>query len=93
MRPGEFYEALDAFRKEAEANRKHTGELARGLGVRIVNLFVKKGNQFNDASKFWQMPWDQERESLTDVVHSLDQLTDEERDEKARQFLASISNG
>ena len=42
MRMGEFWEALDAFRKEAEGGRIHTGNLVRGLCIRIVNLFVAK---------------------------------------------------
>jgi len=60
--------------------------------VRIINLFVKKGSQYKDASKLWRMPWD-EPETLTNAVRELDSLTDDERTAKAQDFLSRISNG
>lgn len=92
MTPGEFWEALHAFREESEANRKHMGELARGLVVRIVNLFVGKGKQYSDASKLWPMPWD-EQENMSETVRELSALTDDERAEKAQDFLRKINDG
>ena len=91
MTQAEFWEAMHAFREESEANRRHLGELARGLAVRIINLFVKKGAQYKDASKLWAMPWDRQ-ESLSDTVRELDALTDAERNEKALDFLNRINH-
>ena len=92
MTPGEFWEALHAYREEVEANRRHLGELTRGLAVRIVNLFIKKESRYSEASKLWPMPWDT-TDNLTDTVRELSALSDEERTEMANNFLKKIDNG
>lgn len=90
LRPGEYWEALAAYRDEVEANRRHIGELVRGHAVRVINLFVKKGSQFKDVTKFWGMPWDEQADNAADVVKELNSLTEEERNAKAQEFLRSI---
>ena len=91
MRPGEFFEAMDAFRSEAEAGRIHAGNLVRGLAVRIVNLFVAKKDRIRDERKYWPMPWDEEDQNAEDVARDLAQLSAEERQEKVNEFLKRIN--
>lgn len=94
MRVGEFFEAMDAFRKEAEAGRQHTGNLVRGLCIRIINLFVAKKDRMTDERKFWPMPWDEPQgDDAVDVARKLGKLSDEERQEKINDFLSKLGNG
>ena len=93
MRIGEFFEAMDAFRKEAEAGRQHTGTLVRGLCIRIVNLFVAKKDKMKDVRKFWPMPWDERpEEDAVDVVKGLARMSAEERQDKINDFLSRLDN-
>lgn len=93
MRIGEFFEAMDAFRKEAEAGRQHTGNLVRGLCIRIVNLFVAKKDKMTDTRKFWPMPWDEQpEEDAAEVAKGLAQMSAEERQNKINDFLRKLDN-
>lgn len=93
MRIGEFFEAMDAFRKEAEAGRQHTGNLVRGLCIRIVNLFVAKKDKMGDVRKFWPMPWDEpDEDDAVTVARGLAQMSDEERQSKINDFLSRLDN-
>jgi len=92
MRIGEFFEAMDAFQKEAEAGRKHAGNLIRGLCFRIFNLFVSRKDKMKDESKFWPMPWDEREETAEDVARGLSKLSAEERQAKINEFLRKIDN-
>ena len=83
MSPGEFWEALRAYRDEKAADRRHLGELARGLGVRIVNLFVKKPVRKVEA--FWPMPWD--GNTADDIAADLNTMSREEREALAREYI------
>lgn len=88
MRPGEFWEAMDAHNKEKEADRRHSGELARGVALRLFNLQVDKKSRISDPAQFWPMPWD---EPATDKeLERLQSMTDEQRAEEAKRFLARI---
>lgn len=95
MRLGEFFEAMDAFRKEAEADRQHAGNLIRGLCFRIVNLFVARKDKIKDETKFWPMPWDREEheKKADDVARELAKLNPEERQRKINEFLSRLDNG
>ena len=90
MRLGEFFEAMDAFRREQEAGRQHTGNLVRGLAIRVVNLFVKA--KYKSEQKFWPMPWDAADDAPGDVAEELAQMTDEERQAKVNEFLSKLDN-
>ena len=90
MRMGEFFEAMDAFRKEAEAGRIHVGNLVRGLCIRIWNLLVGKKERVRDERKFWPMPWDEPEDTPLDTARELAALTDEERQAKVNEFLSKI---
>jgi len=85
MRLGEFWEAMQAYWEEQTADRRHLGELARGLGVRIANLFVKK--PMRKASKFWEMPWDGDG---LEAARAMEALPIEERARMAKEFLQRI---
>jgi len=93
MRIGEFFEAMDAFRNEAEAGRQHVGNLVRGLCIRIVNLFVARKDRMKDETKFWPMPWDEVDTKAEDVARELSKLSAEERQEKINEFLSKLDNG
>lgn len=90
MTQGEFWEALAAFREEAETNRKHVGELVRGLALRVVNLFVKK--PYKSVEDFWPMPWDSRNDKAEDIAAELNQMSQEGRDALARKFLNTIES-
>lgn len=88
MRPGEFWEAIDAHNKEKEADRRHGGELARGVALRLFNLQVEKKSRIADPAKFWPMPWDDLHED--EGLKRLESMTQEERTEEALRFLDRI---
>lgn len=94
MRIGEFFEAMDAFRKEAEAGRQHAGNLVRGLCIRIVNLFVVKKDRMKDEHKFWPMPWDEPvKDDAVDVARELNSMSAEDRKQKINDFLKKLKHG
>lgn len=93
MRMGEFFEAMDAFRKEAEGGRIHVGNLVRGLCVRIVNVLVGKKEKVKDERDYWPMPWDEPKEdSAQEVARRLSKMTPEEQQAKVNEFLSKLKN-
>lgn len=94
MRMGEFWEAMDAFRKEAESGRIHMGNLVRGLCVRIVNLFVSKKDKVKDVCEYWPMPWDEpDEDDAQAVARKLSRLSPEEQQAKVNEFLSKLGHG
>lgn len=89
MRPGEFWEAFDAYREEKDADRRHIGELVRGAAFVLTNIQLKKKDRFKDPAKFWPMPWDDSR-TEQDEVNRLNSLSDEERNAEAAKFLKKV---
>lgn len=94
MRIGEFFEALLAYRREKEDDRRHMGELVRGSTLRLFNLQLSKKDRITDPSKFWQMPWDEgpEDENLEEI-RRLESLSEEEMTAEAMKFLDKVNNG
>ena len=92
MRPGEFWEALRAYNEEKGADRRHVGELVRGATLRLWNLQVKESSRIRDASKFWQMPWDDVCTEV-DEVRRLAGLSEDEARIEAERFLNKINHG
>lgn len=88
MRPGEFWEAMDAHSKEKEADRRHAGELARGASLRIFNALVTAKSRITDPTEFWRMPWDEAK--IDEGLEYLQSLTQDERAEEAREFINRI---
>ena len=84
MTQAEFWEAMKAYRDEKTADRRHLGELTRGLAARVVNLFVKK--PIKKIEDFWPMPWD-EKNTAKDIAAELKQMSREERRKLAQQFI------
>lgn len=89
MRPGEFWEAMHAHSREKEADRRHIGELARGVTLRLFNIQVQKSSRMTDPAKFWPMPWDELH--IDEELTRLENMTDEERSQEARKFLSRIN--
>lgn len=89
MRLGEFWEALNAFRNERDADMQHIGELVRGATVRLWNLHASEKSRVTNVSKFWGMPWDEEFNE-EDEVRRLMNLTDTERDAAVEAFFNNI---
>lgn len=83
MTQAEFWEAMKAYRDEKTADRRHLGELTRGLAARVVNLFVKK--PVKKVEDFWPMPWD-EKNTADDIAAGLKAMSREERLELARKY-------
>ena len=92
MRPGEFWEALRAYNEEKSADRRHVGELARGAALRLWNLQVAEKSRIRNASKFWPMPWDDQK-SEEDEIKRLASLSEEEAKVEAEKFLKKINHG
>lgn len=92
MRPGEFWEAIDAHNTEATAQRKHLGELARGATIRLWNLQVDKKHRISDVRKFWPMPWDEPIDSDSEI-RRLASLSEEETQEEVHKFFSKVNNG
>ena len=78
---------MNAYSEEKEAERKHIGELVRGATIRLWNVQVDKKHSINDLHKFWPMPWD---DTAEDKTAGLAQMTKEERDAAARNFIKLI---
>ncbi len=91
MRPGEFWEAIVAWRADKEADRRHVAEVIRGVGVRLFNIQLKPKDQIKDVRDFLPLPWDADEEDKE--VERLAHLTKEERDEEARAFMEKINFG
>ena len=87
MTPGEFWEAWKAYRDEKDADRRHLGELARGLAARILNPFCK--GSIHELDRFWPMPWD-ERSADDEEARRLANLPPEEKQLEAKRFLELI---
>jgi len=94
MRPGEFWEALEAHNEEKNADRRHIGELVRGATLRLRNLQVDKRYCITDPCKFWEMPWDERREkSEADEIKRLSGLSPEQAQAEVNKFFERVSHG
>lgn len=92
MTAGEFWEAWKAYQDEKKADRRHLGELARGLAIHILNPFCK--GAINDAESFWTMPWDDKAADDAET-RRIESLPMEEKQLEAQKLLDKInkSNG
>lgn len=90
MRPGEFFEALEAHQREKEDDRRHVGELVRGAVLRLYNSERKPVHQILDPAKFWRMPWDDPEDSVEREIERLNALSPEEAKAEAEKFLKRI---
>ena len=91
MRPGEFWEAMTAFREDEEQGRMHIGELVRGAALRLFNLQLQRKDRIADPRKFWRMPWDEDPDTAeAEEQKRLVNLTDEERAVEIKKFLSKI---
>lgn len=90
MRPGEFWEAMQTWRADKEADRRHVAEVIRGVGVRLFNINLKPKDQIRDIRKFMPMPWDEEPDR-DEELERLNTLSKEERDAEVENFLNSIN--
>lgn len=79
-------EALDAHRKEKEADRRHIGELVRGATVLICNHQRLAKDRIKNPAEFWPMPWDED-DSSEARLKKLREMTPEERYESAQKLL------
>lgn len=94
MRPGEFWEALSAHNEEVLADRRHIGELVRGATIRLFNLQVAQKHRMKDPTKFWPMPWDEQKEVGDQAeIRRLDSLDEAGRQEEVNKFLSRLNNG
>lgn len=83
---GVFWEMVEAYRVEKDAERQHLGELVRGATLRLWNLQVSQKSRIHDPSLFWPMPWDAPRAAKVET------MTKEERDAAARVFLEKLQH-
>lgn len=94
MRPGMFWEAMNAHQREVEDNRIHVGELARGAALRLFNLQLKPKDRIKDPRDFWSMPWDSPKEDTEDAETTrLLQMSDDERRKEIDKFIARLNHG
>ena len=90
MRPGEFWEALRAYNEQVSADRRHLGELVRGVGLRLWNLQVAPKSRITDVRKFWPMPWDEDQDGELKEIKRLENLGEEETQKEIDKFLKKI---
>ena len=94
MRPGEFWEAIEAYKEEKSADRRHIGELVRGATLRLFNLHVDKRYRTADPHKFWAMPWDEEKESSeSKEIQRLSHLGKADARKEVDKFFERINHG
>lgn len=86
MTAGEFWECWKAYQDEKLADRRHMGELARGMAARILNPFCK--GAIKDVERFWPMPWDGVADDAE--TRRIASLPQEKRQLMAREFLERI---
>lgn len=75
MRQGEYWEAMLAWSEDRTAERRHTAEVIRAVGVRLFNIQLAKGKAVT-LHEFLPFPWDEE-EKPDDG--GLSEMTPEER--------------
>ena len=83
MTQAEFWEAMKAYRDEKTADRRHLGELTRGLAARVANLLIK--HPIKRIEDYWPMPWD-EKDTAEDIAAGLKQMSREERKTLALRY-------
>lgn len=88
MTVGEFAEAWKAYQDEKQADRRHMGELARGMAARILNPFCK--GSIKDVTKFWPMPWDETVDDDAEM-RRIEDLPMEKKQLEALAFLERIN--
>jgi len=59
LRQGEFWEAMFAWNEDRIADRKHTAEVVRAVGLRLFNIQLAKGKTVT-PHEFLPYPWDEE---------------------------------
>jgi hypothetical protein len=92
MRPGEFWEAMNAYNIQFLAQQKHQGELIRGAVLRLWNVQVNKKDRILDPRKFWPMPWDEMQVGDSELKRLVG-LSEAEKMEEANKFFSKINNG
>lgn len=90
MRPGIFWEAMTAWRKDKEADRRHNAEVIRAVGVRLFNTQLKAKDQITDARKFLPLPWDEEDKENGEVGR-LNNLSLDEKAAEAQALLKRLN--
>lgn len=85
MPVGEFWEAMRAYWKKAEADARHLGELARGAALRVFNVQLRRKDQIRDPADFWPMPWDVKEAEATE-------LSAEQKERSIGRLLGMVKN-
>lgn len=90
MRPGEFWEAVRAYKERVSADRQHIGELVRGATLRLYNLQVAPKYRMKDPAKFWPMPWDTTVDAEEQEIRRLAGLGKEETQKEVEKFFNRV---
>jgi hypothetical protein len=85
MRQGEYWEAILAWSEDRNAERRHTAEVIRAVGVRLFNIQLKKDDRMSPHD-FLPFPWDEESAD----PGALENMTKEERKKNLEKFLEKI---
>lgn len=59
LRQGEFWEAMYAWNEDRMADRRHTAEIVRAVGVRLFNIQLAKGKALS-PHEFLPYTWDED---------------------------------
>lgn len=92
MRPGEFWEAMNAHSTQVLEQRIHLGNLVRGATIRLWNLQVAKKYRIDDVRKFWPMPWDEPLDDDSEIKR-LAGLSEEETQKEVEKFFSKVKKG
>ena len=89
MRPGEFWEAMNAWQADKEADRRHVAEVIRGVGIRLFNIQLNPKDQIRDIRKFLPLPWDNE-DKETGEIDRLNSLSISDKAAEAQALLERL---
>lgn len=89
MRPGEFWEAMNVWQADKEADRRHVAEVIRGVGVRLFNIQLKPKDQIRDIRKFLPLPWD-DKDNETGEIDRLNNLSIADKAAEAQALLERL---
>ena len=84
LRVGEYWEAMVSWIEDRNAERQHTSEVIRAVGLRLFNIQLAKGKSVK-AHEFLPFPWDE-----TEDDGGLSQMTPEEKRASAKALMEKL---
>ena len=84
LRPGEFWEAMLSWIEDRNAERQHTSEVIRAVGLRLFNIQLAMGKSVK-AHEFLPFPWDAEEDD------GMAGMTEEEKRASIEELMKHVN--